>query len=323
MHIYWFKDSKTGHLKQVDALLNELKKDSKFLLTHVDCLDKKFSLENIESIFAEPPKTNQTVVLIGAGHGVYENILNSKKFLIKKFNNQAIAIAILRPSKKLKSFDMICAPQHDFDNKTLPKNVTTFIGSLAEPSYSPVDKSQAMIAIGGISKHYKFDGDVLLGQLQFILSMYQSYEFRIFNSRRTPDSINLKIEEELSKHSNAQFIDFNSMESNSFQKSLQQAALKFVTPDSVNLTYESLSTPGKTYLIQIETPSYRRIFGSRKIRESMSKLVKSRQVGVVSLFEKKGGINVSKIENPSEYIEPLAEVEKLAYSIINFISIQK
>ena len=113
------------------------------------------------------------------------------------------------------------------------------------------------------------------------------------------------------------------MESKSFQKSLRQAALKFVTPDSVNLTFESLSTPGKTYLIQIETPSYRRIFGSRKIRESMNKLVQSKQVGVVSLVKKKGGINVSKIENPSEYIEPLAEVEKLAYSIINFINIQK
>ena len=160
MHIYWFKDSKTGHIKQVDALLNELKKSSRFILTHVDSLNKKFSLENIESIFTEPPKTNQKVVLIGAGHGVYENILNSKKFLIKNFNNQAIAIAILRPSKKLKSFDMVCAPEHDFGNKTLPKNVTTFIGSLAEPSYSAIDKSQAMIAIGGISKHYKFDGDV-------------------------------------------------------------------------------------------------------------------------------------------------------------------
>ena len=323
MHIYWFKDSKTGHIKQVDALLSELKKSSKFLLTHVDSLNKKFGLENIESIFTEPPKTNQKVVLIGAGHGVYENILNSKKFLIKNFNNQAIAIAILRPSKKLNSFDMVCAPEHDFSNKILPKNVTTFIGSLAEPSYSPIDKSQAMIAIGGTSKHYKFDGDVLLGQLQFILSMYQNYEFRIFNSRRTPETINLKIEEELRKHSNAQFIDFNSMESKSFQQSLQQAALKFVTPDSVNLTFESLSTTGKTYLIQIEAPSYRRIFGSRKIRESMNKLVQSKQVGVVSLVKKKGGINVSKIENPSEYVEPLAEVEKLAYSIINFINIQK
>ncbi len=323
MHIYWFKDSKTGHLKQVDALLNELKKDAKFVLTHIDCLEKKFRLKNIESIFKEPPKTNQKIILIGAGHGVYENILNSKKFLIKNFNMQAIAIAILRPSRKLKSFDMVCAPQHDFRNKALPKNVSTFIGSLAEPSYSPVDKNQAMIAIGGISKHYKFDGDVLLKQLQFILSMYQNYQFRIFNSRRTPDSINLKIENELKKYPNAKFFDFNSIESKNFQESLQQAAIKFVTPDSVNLAYESLSTSGKTYLIQVEAPSYRRIFGSKKIREAMSKLVQSKQVGVVSLVTKKGRINVSKIENPAEHIEPLAEVEKLAFSIINFINTQK
>ena len=115
----------------------------------------------------------------------------------------------------------------------------------------------------------------------------------------------------------------NSPESDSFQVTLNESALKFVTPDSSNLVFEALSTMGQTYLIQIESPKYRRIFGAKKIRESMSELVNSKRVGVVSILNKKGGIDISKIENPSLHFEPLAEVEKVSFSIMKFINHQK
>jgi hypothetical protein len=102
--------------------------------------------------------------------------------------------------------------------------------------------------------------------------------------------------------------------------SVNESALKFVTPDSSNLVFESLSTVGQTYLIQIEDPQYRRIFGTKKIRESMNEIVKSKRVGVVSLLKKKGGIDISSIEPPLSHVEPLAEVEKVAFSIMKIIN---
>jgi hypothetical protein len=65
---------------------------------------------------------------------------------------------------------------------------------------------------------------------------------------------------------------------------------------------------------------YRRIFGAKKIRESMNELVKLKRVGVVSILNKNGGINISKIETPSPHFEPLAEVEKVSFSIMKFIN---
>jgi hypothetical protein len=115
----------------------------------------------------------------------------------------------------------------------------------------------------------------------------------------------------------------NSAESDTFQDSLNKSSLKFVTPDSSNLVFEALSAKGQTYLIQIESPKYRRIFGAKKIRESMNELVNTKRVGVVSIFNKKGGIDISKIESPSPYFEPLAEVEKISFSILKFINQQK
>ena len=323
MHIYWFKDSITGHLKQVDALLNQLKQELVFSLTSIDCSKTKTPLKDSESIFSKLEETDQSIILIGAGHKVYSRILQSKKYLKNNYGRHAISIAILRPTYEVNSFDLICAPKHDFQKRRVPKNVITFQGSLAAPSHTPVNENQAIIAIGGLSKHYKFDKEILMRQLHYILSMYPNYEFKIFNSRRTPDAINLKIKEELNQYSNANFIDLNSPGSDVFQDSLNQSALKFVTPDSSNLVFEALSAHGKTYLIQIEDPKYRRIFGAKKIRKSMNELVNLKRVGVVRIINEKGRTNFSKIENPSEHFEPLAEVKKISFSIMKFINPQE
>jgi hypothetical protein len=319
MNVYWFQDSKTGHLKQVQALLDQLKKEIELSITPINYPNH----ESLSDMLANENQLDEPSILIGAGHDVYSKILQAKKYLKKYTTKDVFSIAVLRPSYKLNSFDLIIAPEHDFRRRRLPKNVTPFQGSLAAISHHPVDENKAIIAIGGPSKHYKFDEEILMKQLHYILSMHPNYEFKIFNSRRTPHAFNSKIKEELNQYSNAKFIDLDSPGSNTFQDNLNQSALKFVTPDSSNLVFESLSAYGKTYLIQIEDPKYRRIFGAKKIRESMNELVDLKRVGIVSIINKKGGADIYKIENPSAHFEPLAEVKKIAFSIMKFINPQK
>lgn len=319
MNVYWFQDSKTGHLKQVQALLDQLKKEIELLITPISYPNH----EDFSNMLANENQLDGPSILIGAGHDVYSKILQAKKYLKKNTTKDVFSIAVLRPSYKLNSFDLIIAPEHDFRRRRLPKNVIPFQGSLAVISHHPVDENKAIIAIGGPSKHYKFDEGILLKQLHYILSVHPKHEFKIYNSRRTPDALNLKLIGGMNNYPNVQFIDLNSAESDTFQDNLNKSSLKFVTPDSSNLVFEALSAKGQTYLIQIESPKYRRIFGAKKIRESMNQLVNAKRVGVVSIFNKKGGIDISKIESPSPYFEPLAEVEKISFSILKFINQQK
>lgn len=316
MNVYWFQDSKTGHLKQVQALLDQLKKEIELSIITINVTNQ----ESFSKIFSNQDQFDGPTILIGAGHEVYSKILQAKKYLKKTISKDLFSIAVLRPSYKLSSFDLIIAPEHDFRKKRIPENVIPFQGSLSATSQNPVDENMAIIAIGGPSKHYKFDQEILIRQLQYILSVHPKHKFKIFNSRRTPEVLNLRLKDELNKHPNAKFIDLNSPESNTFQESLNESALKFVTPDSSNLVFEALSANGQTYLIQIESQKYRRIFGAKKIRESMNELVNSRRVGVVSILNKNGGVDISKIENPSPHFEPLAEVEKVSFSIMKFIN---
>ena len=316
MNVYWFQDSKTGHLKQVQALLDQLKKEIELSIITINVTNQ----ESFSKIFSNQDQFDGPTILIGAGHEVYSKILQAKKYLKKTISKDLFSIAVLRPSYKLSSFDLIIAPEHDFRKKRIPENVIPFQGSLSPTSQYPVDENMAIIAIGGPSKHYKFDQEILIRQVQYILSLHPKHKFKIFNSRRTPEVLNLRLKDELNKHPNAKFIDLNSPESNTFQESLNESALKFVTPDSSNLVFEALSVNGQTYLIQIESQKYRRIFGAKKIRESMNELVNSRRVGVVSILNKNGGVDISKIENPSPHFEPLAEVEKVSFSIMKFIN---
>ncbi len=319
MNVYWFQDSKTGHLKQVQALLDQLRKEVEISITPIHCSSQ-------ESLSEMLPAKNQfygPTILIGAGHDVYSKILQAKKHLDKFISKDVFSIAVLRPSCKLNSFDLIVAPEHDFRKRLLPKNVILFQGSLAATSITPIDENLAIIAIGGPSRHYKFNQKIIMRQLHYILSMHPKHKFKIFNSRRTPDALNIKLKNDLDIYPNSKFIHLNSKESDEFQLTLNESALKFVTPDSSNLVFEALSAKGQTYLIQIENSKYRRIFGTKKIRDSMHELVNSRRVGVVSILNKKGGVDISKIESPSPHLEPLAEVEKVAFSIMKFINHHK
>ena len=319
MNVYWFQDSKTGHLKQVQALLDQLKKEIELSVTTIHCSNQESFLE----MLSDEDQFDGPTILIGAGHDVYSKILQAKKYLQKFISKDIFSIAVLRPSYKLNSFDLIIAPEHDFQKRSLPKNIILFQGALAATSQNPIDENKAIIAIGGPSKHYKFNQEILMKQLQYIISVHPKHEFKIYNSRRTPDSLNIKLKERLNNFLNAKFIDLNSTESDTFQDSLNKSSLKFVTPDSSNLVFEALSAMGQTYLIQIEKPTYRRMFGTKKIRESMNQLVNSRRVGVVSILNKKAGIDISKIEPPSQHFEPMAEIEKVSFSIMKFINQQK
>ena len=263
MHIFWYKDSITGHLKQVDALLMQIQKEVRFSLSSIDC-EKNRVTNVLQSVLEKNNDENFPIVLIGAGHTVYPKILNSQKFIKETLGLDSISIAIMRPSRNMSAFDLICAPEHDFIKQKTPNNVITYQGALASTSFTASDNKKAIIAIGGKSKHYKFDEKIVLMQLKYILNIHPNHVFNIFNSRRTPQSLNIQIEDELKNFTNARFINIDHPNDLSFNASLCESSLKFVTPDSANLVFESLSTHGKTYLIQIESPNYRRWFGSKK-----------------------------------------------------------
>ena len=81
MNVYWFQDLKTGHLKQVQALLDQLKKETELSITPINFSNH----ESLPGMFSNKNKLDGPTILIGAGHDVYSKILRSKKIHRKTY----------------------------------------------------------------------------------------------------------------------------------------------------------------------------------------------------------------------------------------------
>ena len=238
-----------------------------------------------------------------------QNFLKCKLNLKKNQKKLTKNIAILTPTFKKSNFDIICAPFHDKSKFNNLNNVIFFEGSLAKVSQDEPDQNIIMVALGGKNKHYEFEDNHILSQIEYFLSLHPNKKCYIFNSRRTPASMNSKIESLVDKNKTAIFCHFRNQDE-SFEKILHKSASRLITRDSVNMIYESLSCKGNTYLIDMKNNK-----DKNKVVKTINELISSRKIGYVDCDEMIEGISKMKLNKQNVYNETYAEVEKVAYQL--------
>ena len=309
MEIWWYKDNKIGHTKQVSVLIDELKKEFDVSLKEIKC-KKSMLLDvfNLCSAFIVKDAHKKPDILIGAGHSTYLKILADK---VKYGGKKSKSIAIMKPSFLRSWFDLICAPEHDYD-KSIENNTYTFKGSLAKVIDVPPDNDLGLIAIGGVNNHYEFLNDEIYKQIEFIINLHQKDKWFIYNSRRTDRDLSIKLSA-LADNSSIEFIDVDNKSAPKLSSVMSRASSKFVTPDSVNLVFESLSTQGSTYLLHLIKKR------NHKITKLMSNLILTRDVGYVESKNMTENLQTYSIKAPIDSHQTYAEVEKVAYKISQLI----
>ena len=309
MEIWWYKDNKIGHTKQVCVLIDELKKEFDVSLKEIKC-KKSMLLDvfNLCSAFIVKDAHKKPDILIGAGHSTYLKILADK---VKYGGKKTKSIAIMKPSFLRSWFDLICAPEHDYD-KSIENNTYTFKGSLAKVIDEPPDNDLGLIAIGGVNNHYEFSNDEIYKQIEFIINLHQKDKWFIYNSRRTDRDLSIKLSA-LADNSSIEFIDIDNKSAPKLSSVMSRASSKFVTPDSVNLVFESLSTQGSTYLLYLIKKR------NHKITKLMSNLILTRDVGYVESKNMTENLQTYSIKAPIDSHQTYAEVEKVAYKISQLI----
>ena len=184
MNVLWIKDNNIGHEKQVRVLLEELSKKIKLNI------DER-SIKGIFPIYSylSDVKEKYYDLVIGAGHKTYGLLLDTRKYQ----KNNCKAIAILAPTFKRDKFDIICSPIHDNNKLKDLNNVIYYEGSLSKVSLKETDNNTIMVAIGGKNKHYQFNDEHILSQIDYFISLNSSKNCYLFNSRRTSTSFNKRI----------------------------------------------------------------------------------------------------------------------------------
>ena len=305
MNVLWIKDNKTGHEKQVKVLLDELSKDLELDIDERIVNGRFPFFRTIKQV-----EKNYYDIVIGAGHKTYSLLLDVKKYQ----KDDCKTIAVLSPTFKKDYFDIICAPLHDKNKFKSSDNVIFFEGSLAKVSTNEPNKDIAMIAVGGTNKHYIFDNNHLIYQISFLINLYSNNNIYIFNSRRTPDSFNKELDKITKDNANITFVNINNNQSISIDEVLQKASTKIISRDSINMIYESLSTRGDTYLLDMKD-----IKSNNKVVKNINHLIGNKKIGYVDTSNIINGISKLKLEKQNSYNDIYAEVEKVAFEIRKYL----
>ena len=317
MNILWIKDGKKGHEKQVQALLEELSKtiDIKIYQEdyHISSLKRFFDIFHHSTSYVfkkydsckiiKSYNQNDIHLVIGAGSNIHTRLLLLKKFLKDIYNKDIIAISVLSPSLFKNEFNFICAPNHDEIKLSNIKNTIFFEGSLAKVSIQEPDDSIGLIGLGGINNHFIFNEDDLIKQIEYILSLYPNKDWYLFSSRRTSDLMIDKIKTLTNSFSNLIVAHEN------YDEIIKRASIKFITQDSMNMVYESLSTKGQTFVFNMKYKN------ENKITKQIKKLIENKQIGYIENIAMSDGLKKIKIQPQNPHYEVFAEVEKLSFQL--------
>ena len=298
MKIWWFKDSKIGHEKQVHAILGNLALTQSLDIEEIFVTNPVWLELFLYFLKIKPKKNSIPDIIIGAGSKTTIPMLRYKT------NNKTKVISVMKPQFYESKFDLIFAPRHDFTK--VPDNVFTYIGSLSKINLSKNLEDVGLIIIGGTNKHFNFDDNYLITQIDFIVSLFPNIDWIVFNSRRTPESFNKKVQKNISI---AKFIDVNE-NFEPLDEYLAKAKLKFVTPDSVNMIFESLSSSGETYLFDLRSSK------KNKITKLIDEVKRNRYAGFVEeKYIENSEIRKISLKKPNLLHETFREVEKVVYEI--------
>jgi mitochondrial fission protein ELM1 len=239
--IWIFHDAKPGHLIQLEGLINRLS-------FHKDCDIKWFDVSkyqlSIQNYFSIPEfLKNQAKpdLVMGAGHSTHISVL------IAGLKFKAFTTLIMKPSLPSCFFDAVICPKHDGLEDS--NRVLSTFGSInkiipTRSSQELTNKNKNIILIGGPSKHFVFDEAQLINSIQLICQNDTNKVWYLSNSPRTPSSFIPALKK--LPLTNLKLYSYTDDSFGQLNEVLKQSAFTWVTPDSMSMLYESLTSGATT-----------------------------------------------------------------------------
>jgi len=180
-------------------------------------------------------------LILGAGHRTHLSLL------LAKTARGGRSIVLMNPSLPTRWFDLCLIPDHDLPANR--KNIIVTRGALNTivPTTNQ-DVARGLILIGGPSRHYHWDENALLNQLQHIL-YDSSVQWTVSDSPRTPPQTRTQLM--ALKHTNLHYYSCTATPPNWLAEQLKLTAKVWVTQDSVSMIYEALTSGAAVGLLNV------------------------------------------------------------------------
>ena len=257
--IWYITDNKPGHLNQLKGLaqqLNHRSNQAGFQLNEHWITYNSPKL-NWRSLFGKKPdiaSANAPSMVIGAGHKTHLKLLA----VGLKFN--AYTAVLMRPSLPLNLFDAAIIPEHDRPPRR--RNILETRGVLntvqpKERKESSQKSQNGLMLVGGESKHYLWNSEQIINQINEILNQEPSIQWTLSNSRRTPAEFLGQLN--TIKPKNLRIVDCEQTDANWLPHQIDNASKVWVSPDSVSMVYEAITSGSPTGLFTLPIQKINRI----------------------------------------------------------------
>jgi mitochondrial fission protein ELM1 len=272
MIIWRFTDGKLGHENQTSGLVAALgdRENVRVFDIRVDMLPSARRLllnalfrKKIKGFPAELPD-----LLIGAGRKTHIPMVIAKSQCGGK------SLVLMRPSIPMGLFDLVVAPMHD--NVPQRKNVIDTNGVLNAVQFEEnKNPNRGLILIGGESPHYVWDDKEVANQIKEIVATDHNVEWTLTTSRRTPESF-LQFLQQVQ----IQIVPVEKTDQEWMSEHYAESGKIWVTPDSVSMVYEALTSGAVTKVFSLEPKS-----NESRVRKGLEVLIHNESVQSFELWK--------------------------------------
>ena len=279
MVIYIVSDGKKGHLSQTRGLAGallerarSLRPDAAHSCHEVDITRKGFFAKLLYEgrDLTDLPRPD---LVLCAGHGTHLAALGLAR------SKGCLCMVCMRPSLPLRLFDLCIMPRHDVPDDREP-GPNTFCTNGAINCIHPcpdVPKTETLILVGGPSKGFSWDAELLLTQLANIVR-HNNTPMVLTTSRRTPPDF---LQDLQAACPSIHAVPVEETSADWVPQHLSRASEVWVTQDSVSMVYEALSSGAPVGILEMASAAQRGRRRVSRVERGLQMLVKD---GTVHTF---------------------------------------
>lgn len=234
-YVVWsITDGRPGHLQQIRGLIKALGRQLPIREIELRAEPATRALGYLATGRFPPGEHHPAPdLIIGAGHATHLNILAARRARGGK------TVVLMKPSLPRFLFDLCLIPQHDGVAPT--RSVILTHGALnTMQRSSSANPHVGLILLGGLSRHYQWRDAEILQSVAKLATDAPDVHWTLTTSPRTPASLLSALSALPMK--NLQVVPFQQTTHDWLSSVLGRAGQVWVTPDSVSMVYEALTS---------------------------------------------------------------------------------
>lgn len=187
-------------------------------------------------------------LLLGAGHKTHFHLLAARR----RWGGRIILC--MKPSLPLSWFDLCLIPEHDAPPRADNVLVTSGVLNTVQAG-GRHDADTGLIVLGGPSRHFHWNDDDMLQQVEQLLEARPRSRWLLGTSPRTPASLARR----LAGRSEFEYVPFAASGSDWLAQCMAEAGEVWVSEDSVSMLYEALSSGARVGVLKVGRSAANRV----------------------------------------------------------------